>query len=145
MAATKENFAAAAQEVATGSIDAGLWAMATARARGDATVTEAIYLELRAEELAQARAHEYGRVLANAAKDKIEQIGSSAWQIAVLWFYCYLVIAFIIVFIGVLFSVVMDIPDGGRTIGWFVGSNILYIALAALGVAVTYHFSKSRR
>src|SRR3546814_12664040 len=41
MAATKEHFSAAAQEVDAGSIDAGLWAMATARARGDVTVTEA--------------------------------------------------------------------------------------------------------
>src|SRR3546814_2521593 len=86
MAATKEHFSAAAQEVDAGSIDAGLWAMATARARGDVTVTGAIYLELRAEELSQARAHEHGRLLVNAAKEKIEHIGNSAWQIAVLWF-----------------------------------------------------------
>src|SRR3546814_4674001 len=88
--------------------------MATERARGDVTVTEAIYLELRAEELSQARAHEHGRLLVNAAKEKIEHIGNSAWQIAVLWFYCYLVIGFVIVSIGVMFSVIMDIPGGDR-------------------------------
>src|SRR3546814_13412630 len=80
MAATKEHFSAAAQEVDAGSIDAGLWAMATARARGDVTVTEAIYLELRAEELSQARALERGRLLVHAAQEMIEHCRKHAVQ-----------------------------------------------------------------
>lgn len=102
MQATKSDFAQASQEIIGGIVDEGLLAMATSKALGDHQKMRAIYIGLRAQEIARARFSHTTKHFISSTKDFVSSTTETAFSLfEYLWSICFygLIISFILLFL----------------------------------------------
>lgn len=135
MPPTKEHFATAAEELSSGQVDSGLWAMALSESRGDSALTCAIYLKLRATELSsQQRNNPFG-LSARSVRAWIEQATENCIDIIGTSFYFYM--AYMALVLVVFFIFMLLGLDGYRVLAIYV-DYIIYLGIVSVISAVLY-------
>lgn len=112
MQATKSDFAQASQEIADGIVDEGLLAMATSKALGDHQKMRAVYIGLRAQEIAHARLSHTTKRLISSTKDFASSTAETAFSLfEYLWnilFYGFIISLILFFFMVMVFAIVFQ-------------------------------------